>query len=582
MKLLKKIALFVLKILITYTTIFISHVWAGEPIIGTVIELPYSSSAGIAVDGEYFWFVDTKTDLIFKIDQSGHVLSSFPSPGDNPKCLTHNGNSLWLSESSTDLIYQLDKNGNVISSFATPGTYPRGVTHDGAFIWHCDSEINKIYKLDKSGNILQKIDSPVKSPYGLAFNGNHLWIAGRDSGKIVEMTMSGVVLRSMDSPEKSPYGLAFDGKSLWSLETSSDKIYQINVDIDMTDTPYLVKTRWGQRDEYARFTPDNYRCGCWSTAIAQILYYYRLQPFGSITYDTTTGYSLNENLDEYQFDWDLFVNEFDDLTDDESINEVARYVYYTSLVIQKNFNTGTYMISSSERAEELEKHYSCDVEIFTLSSSSMEVLKDIISSEIESCRPVMLYLDHPDIGHAVVIDGIRVVDNIFYVHVNMGSQGPKNGWYDFDTPILGVYEVNKILTINPLDFDTESVEFCSKNNDFSCSDAENSGYTYITPNLSLHVPSLSWQNEYGDTAYFQATFILTSVNGNLYFQLTDLLPGKPAEKEIESTLSSTLDISIPEMEFCQQNGVSTKIWAKLSFIPGFETFLFNITDFGYW
>ncbi|SLM29536.1 hypothetical protein MTBBW1_1860026 [Desulfamplus magnetovallimortis] len=27
---------------------------------------------------------------------------------------------------------------------------------------------------------------------------------------------------------------------------------------------------------------------------------------------------------------------------------------------------------------------------------------------------------------------------------------------------------------------------------------------------------------------------------------------------------------------------STNIWTKLSFIQGFETFLFNITDFGYW
>lgn len=214
-----------------------------------------------------------------------------------------------------------------------------------------------------------------------------------------------------------------------------------------------LATRWGQRNEYTRFSPDNLRLGCWSTALAQILYYHRLVPTGTVSYKCSTGYAVSEDFDAYTFDWSLFVNGFDVNTPEESINEVARYVYFTSVAIQKDYGTGTYVLGHSERAAAIAEHYNCDTVLYSSSSYSMGQLKQIIVQEIEASRPVMMHmrdLSHVSY-HAVVVDAFREENGKFMVHINMGWEGSSDGWYDFDSPILNYNDTGyrKIMTIRP-------------------------------------------------------------------------------------------------------------------------------------
>ena len=460
----KSIYLFLL-ICIQFMTFLFSYALASEPVIVTQIQLPDSSPGGLAVDGDRFWFVDMDTDMIIEINESGTMISSFLSPEELPKGLAFDGTHLWLSDSGDNKIYQLTTRGEIISSFETPGNYPRGIAFDGSYLWHSDSDKAKIYKFNTSGTLLDEFDAPGPSPHGLAFDGQALWVVDRELKKFFKISTSGIILRSFDSPDDSPYGLAFDGKYLWSVERSGDKLYQFNIDHDLSDTPFFLNTRWGQYNEFTRFTPDHYRCGCWSTALAQILYYYRLQPSGSVIYTTSTGYTLDENFGSYQFDWNLFVDEFNDTTSEASMNEVARYVYFTSVVIQKDFNTATYVLSTQEMEDALETHYDCDVEIYSISSYTLNELKAVIFDEIQECRPIMLYLTHPEIGHATVIDGYTTVEGKDYIHINMGGEGKNDGWYDINSTILESYEIKRILTINPLNIDTQSDAYFCINGD---------------------------------------------------------------------------------------------------------------------
>ena len=466
----------IIKLLLIFAILNTSAALAGEPVIVTRLALPESSPGGVAVDGDHFWFVDMDTDQIIEIDHSGQQLSSFSSPGKYPKGLTFDGTNLWLSESSENKIYKLTTNGEVVDSIDSPANYPRGVAFDGIHLWHSDSDNAKIYKMDLTGMVLDVFDAPGPSPHGLAFDGHDLWIVDRELEKIFEISTTGTVLRSFDSPSESPYGLAFDGQFLWIIIRYGDNLYQLNIDHDLSDTPTLLTTKWNQREDFTLFTPDNYRAGCWSTAFAQILYYYRLQPHGRISYSTSTGYSLNEDFDAYPFDWTIFANEITDSTNEESINETAKYVYFTSVAIQKDFNTSNYVLSNSGRIAALESHYECDVTQFSLSSYSLEELKPIIIDEIKACRPVMLYMTHPEIGHATVIDGYEVIDGREYIHINMGSSGKNDGWYDINaSTILDHYEIRYIYTLNPLYIDTSTEEFCNRNesNDSSLNDGNN-------------------------------------------------------------------------------------------------------------
>ena len=581
----KSVRLFVLILILFFMVCsFASNSWAVDPIILGRIELPDSSPAGLAIDGSHFWFVDADSDRIYEVDQTGGVVSSFASPGASPKGLAFDGAYLWLSESETNRIYRLDSSGTIVSSFETPGNYPRGLCFDGQYLWHVDSQKQKLYKFDTSGTLLNQADLSIGSPYGLAFDGTNFWVSDYDAEKIFCVSPSGTVLRSFNSPSTTPYGLAHDGTCLWSISRWGDTLYKVGTDADIMNTSHLVSTRWGQRDDYARFTPDNYRAGCWSTALSQMLYYYRLAPFGSVGYDTTTGYSLNENFDAYTFDWKLFVDEFTAAASETSINEVARYVYYTAVVIQKDFNTGMYVLSNSGRIEALESHYDCDAAIYSLSDSSMDQFKQMITDELADCRPVMLYLDNPEIGHAVVIDAAKTVGSNFYVHVNMGHQGRDNGWYDFDEPMLGIYEVNKILTVNPTKYDTATSGLCHEGQDntpaFDCALGKEAGYAYLSSDFKLYLPDISF-NTGASSLPVWADFKLASGAPGVYFELVAYGQGNLGQKEDMAILSRTLSLEVPKAYWCTGNGSYVTLWIKLAFAPGFAKPTFKVEEYGF-
>ena len=222
------------------------------------------------------------------------------------------------------------------------------------------------------------------------------------------------------------------------------------------DSKFLLETRWYQYGEFAKFAPDGLRIGCWSTAIAQILYYHRLKPRGKVSYKTSLGYGIDVGLDSHAFNWDLFTNSIDSNTSQASIDEVAKYSYFASVVVGCNFGAGGYVGPISRMKSELEAHYNCEVNDYYYTNSSFLVrqkqIKDLVVNEIDHFRPLLLYLHSPGhLTHATVLDGYRIKNNEFWVHINMGWGGMDDGWYNLFKDIrFGDLRHRKILTIKPL------------------------------------------------------------------------------------------------------------------------------------
>lgn len=235
-----------------------------------------------------------------------------------------------------------------------------------------------------------------------------------------------------------------------------------------TKQDYLMDTEWDQMNLYAKFCPDNNRAGCWSTAIAQILYFHRMMPAGKVDYETTTGYKISEDLDSYEFNWDLFVSRIDDKTSEKSVDQVAKYIYYTSLVLEKDFNTGLYKTIMNEYKDgaytlnvdnaivNLDSHFNCKAMDYHYTKEELEAYKDdiekLIKEDIDSSRPIMIYMEAKNNGHAAVIDGYSYVDNKFMVHINQGAGGYGNEWYDFNKPFadeLDDMNHRVLITIKP-------------------------------------------------------------------------------------------------------------------------------------
>lgn len=205
------------------------------------------------------------------------------------------------------------------------------------------------------------------------------------------------------------------------------------------DTP-LIKTHWKQMGGFESYTPDHLRLGCWSTALAQIVYYHKLKPFGRVKYTSHNGYRINENVDSSTIDLSKIVDKIDSSTSAAKLQQTAKYNYYAALAVQKDFGTDRYM-NKLASASLLEQHYKVKVSRFIswrgMLPYGTSKLEKVICTELDFKRPVFLHFsDLENFGHSVVIDGYYWRKDDLIVHLNQGQGGPQDGWYDFNKAIL--------------------------------------------------------------------------------------------------------------------------------------------------
>ncbi|MDB5088971.1 MAG: hypothetical protein JWR09_2965 [Mucilaginibacter sp.] len=218
----------------------------------------------------------------------------------------------------------------------------------------------------------------------------------------------------------------------------------------------LIKTHWKQMGGFEKYTPDHLRLGCWSTALAQIVYYHHLKPFGYVAYVSSKGYRINENIDSSKINLSRLSFKIDSMTSRSEIDDLARYNYYAAIAIEKDFGTDNYMHKLAS-AGLLEKHYSIKVSRYIswqhILPYTTGKLENIISEEINHKRPVFLHFTNlKNFGHSVVIDGYNRKGDNFMVHLNQGQGGPQDGWYNFDKDLLkeGDRSLRVIYTIKPI------------------------------------------------------------------------------------------------------------------------------------
>ena len=225
---------------------------------------------------------------------------------------------------------------------------------------------------------------------------------------------------------------------------------------------HLLSTLWMGEGAFAKFTPEpeSNTLGCWSTTISQIFYYHKLAPSGSAKYQCSKGYKIDENLDDYSYDWSSFANEITDSTSQQTIDQIARYCYSVATVLQKDFGTGRY-ITKLPPIERIEKQLNVDAKLYLVYNGllhSKRKMRNIVVREIEANRPLYFYYRNIKVsgsGHSVVLDGYRFSDKGFYVHLNFGWGGRKDGWYELFSSIAteGDTQLRLFMTVKPVQSD---------------------------------------------------------------------------------------------------------------------------------
>ena len=220
----------------------------------------------------------------------------------------------------------------------------------------------------------------------------------------------------------------------------------------------LLTTHWMGAEKYVKFSPELNTHGCWSTTLAQISYYHRLQPVGTSKYTCSKGYKINKDLSSYRFDWHKFRDKISDSTSQSEIEEISRYCYYIATIVQKDFGRGSY-ITKLPPTENIEAQLNVETDFYLNYKGwlhSENKFKNIVISEIENSRPMFFYYRNMDVsgsGHSVVLDGYRFDDDIFMVHLNFGWGGRNDGWYNmFNSIVLdGDTQLRMLMTVQPLE-----------------------------------------------------------------------------------------------------------------------------------
>lgn len=214
------------------------------------------------------------------------------------------------------------------------------------------------------------------------------------------------------------------------------------------------------------------RLGCCASSLAQVLYFNRRCPTGSVEYTVpgyeATGMDFDAAAESGLCDWSRLAGRPLNSTTDPGTSAVARYIYATALVVERRWGSPKgvphYLLDHDAQDAAVSRHYGVDVSRFHIAKTeaARAEAESLLVEELDHRRPVIAFLvwlgldqrggpeaswseafllqDEASLeaafaGHLVVLDGYRRANSRFEVHMNAGQDGFNNGWYDFDETI---------------------------------------------------------------------------------------------------------------------------------------------------
>ena len=277
-------------------------------------------------------------------------------------------------------------------------------------------------------------------------------------------------------------------------------IQQVNQGADLSDY-FLVETANDANDAvspllgniiYDQGTPFNNLCpiingrravtGCVATAMAQIMRYYSYPSTGTgtVKYTGSNG-AATLNLADYNFDWSLILNDYTQMYTAAQGEAVAKLMLACGASINMNYSADGSGSHLNLAMAALKKNFGFSNEIEYYDSTGDYDPEGLIEYDwVFTIRenhqkgyPVM-YAGSPasgKSGHAFVIDGYKVIDGIYYYHVNWGWSGAFNGYYLIlnlkpENENYAGYGCDMVVNIHPVDWtaDVEDVVVPQLNN----------------------------------------------------------------------------------------------------------------------
>jgi hypothetical protein len=201
------------------------------------------------------------------------------------------------------------------------------------------------------------------------------------------------------------------------------------MDVSITSEPLvsdLLQSTWGQTTVgditpggitcYNYYTLNNWPCGCIATTMAQLIRYHEYPSWGP------SGAYVWNNM-PLQPDSGISVTER---------QAIGHLCHDAAESVNTTYGSGGSSASPSDADQALIATFGYSNSIYGW-NNNVNIgagLNGMINPNLNAGYPVILSVDGPSGGHAVVCDGYGYYLSILYHHLNMGWSGNDNGWYN--------------------------------------------------------------------------------------------------------------------------------------------------------
>lgn len=207
--------------------------------------------------------------------------------------------------------------------------------------------------------------------------------------------------------------------------------------------PHLVKAQWNQGDPYNLLTPSyvengvthaHSATGCVSTAVTQIMYYWKwpqeaCKTIPSYTYNWSGQNRTTETLPPVVFNWAAMTDTYGSNSSYESKMAVAQLMVYAGHAMQSGY-AGATGATSINAMNALKNYFGYNKDMFNVYhlNYTFQEWEDLIYGELSAGRPVLMGADNYERtgGHEFIIDGY---DGSGLYHLNWGWGGWDDGYF---------------------------------------------------------------------------------------------------------------------------------------------------------
>ena len=230
---------------------------------------------------------------------------------------------------------------------------------------------------------------------------------------------------------------------------SASKFFSFSYAEDITDEqePLLGKISFDQGEPYNNLCPivNGKRAvtGCVATAMASVMAYYRYPSCGKgvVTYSGGSAGAQTINLEDHAFQWNNILPHYvyGNYTEAQG-DAVAELMLACGASLNMQYSADGSGISTEKVPSALKNNFSFDSKVAHYSTLNYpgdpEELfeydwEPTIREQTKAGMPI-IFAGSPaqgKSGHCFILDGYKVIDGIYYYHVDWGWNGTANGYY---------------------------------------------------------------------------------------------------------------------------------------------------------